>query len=538
MNVQVKAAGRTFSVPSGMPLARALNQHEPFVETPCGARGQCRKCLVRVLGEAPEPTPADLEQLTPAELAQGFRLSCQLRVDRDLEVAVVPAVTLDPRKARLGALAGPAEVDPWAPLNPTGRSLGFALDVGTTGIAGALLDLRTGEELAVHASLNPQAVYGADLMTRLSHAIQGEEQKGELTRLVRDAAQALLGRLLGKAGARPEEVTAASLVGNTAMHHLFLGLPVEQLAVAPYTPAVTEGRVFEVPGFPALYALPVIAGFVGADTVAAALAAGLDAGEETVLLVDVGTNGEVLLRHAGRLYACSAPAGPAFEGGEISQGMRAGPGAIEAVRFDGRDLVVTVIPGGPRSTAGGGGGSGTEAARGICGSGLLDAAAALLEAGLMDETGRLTHAGPAAHRLAEGGRAVALAPGVQLTQKDLRSLQLAKGAIRSGIEVLLRVAGIGPARLDKVLLAGAFGNYLRRESAVATGLLPPVDPGRIQPIGNAAIAGAKLALLSRSARDRAEALARGARFVELATHPDFEEVFMEALNFPRVRPGA
>lgn len=527
MSYRVTAAGRVFRVPAGTPLAQALNQHEPFVETPCGARGQCRKCLVRVLGDAPAPTPADREQLTSVEMEQGFRLSCQLQVDRDLAVALVPAAALDPRKARLGTLTGPVEVEPWAPLNPAGRSLGFALDVGTTGVAGALLDLRTGEELAVHAVANPQSVYGADLMTRLAYAIRGEAQQAELTRVVREAAQALLGRLLSKAGAGRDEVVAGALVGNTAMHHLFLGLPVRELAVAPYTPALVDGRVFDIPGLPPLYALPVVAGFVGADAVAAALAAGLDEGDETVLLVDVGTNGEVLLRHGGQLYACSAPAGPAFEGGEISQGTRAGPGAIEAVRFDGNDLAVTVIPGG----AG-------PAARGICGSGLLDAAAALLEAGLLDRTGRLTAAGPLVHRLAEGGRAVALAPGVMLTQKDLRAFQLAKGAIRSGAEVLLRTAGIGPEALDAVLLAGAFGSYLRRESAVATGLLPPVDPARIQPIGNAAAAGAKLALLSRKARSRAESLARRIRFVELATHPDFEEIFMEALNFPWPQRGA
>nr|PZN71064.1 MAG: (Fe-S)-binding protein [Bacillota bacterium] len=536
MQYRVTAAGRVFLVPAGMPLAQALNQQEPFVETPCGARGQCRKCLVRVLGEAPAPTPADREQLTPAELEQGLRLACQLRVDRDLTVAVVPAAALDPRKASLGRLTGPVEVDPWAPLRPSGRSLGLALDVGTTGIAGALLDLRTGEELAVHAALNPQAAYGADVMTRLSYAIQGEAQQAELTRAVREAAEALLGRLLRKAGAERGEVVAGTVVGNTAMHHLFLGLPVASLAAAPYTPAVTDGRLCDIPGFPPLYALPVVAGFVGADAVAAALAAELDEGDETVLLVDVGTNGEVLLRHAGRLYACSAPAGPAFEGGEISQGMRAGPGAIEAVRFDGTDLAVTVIPG--RTAGGGLRSGGPAAARGICGSGLLDAAAALLEAGLMDRTGRLRPAGPAAHRLVEAGQAVALAPGVRLTQKDLRAFQLAKGAIRAGIEVLLRAAGIGASALDRVLLAGAFGNYLRRESAVATGLLPPVDPERILPIGNAAAAGAKLALLSRRARERAEALARSVQFVELATHPDFEEVFLEALNYPRAGAGA
>ncbi|MFZ5828053.1 MAG: ASKHA domain-containing protein [Bacillota bacterium] len=521
MTYTIHAAGRAISVAPGTALSVALNQSEIYVETPCGARGYCRKCLVKVMGEAPEPTPSDREQLTAEELAMGFRLSCQLKVAGDLAVAVVPAAVADPKKAAMGRLSIPFTVDPWANLNPTGRSLGFALDVGTTSLAGALLDLTTGEELAAQAMPNPQAVHGADLMSRLSYAIGGEAQRQELISLVRSAAAQMLERLLSKAGARREEVVAATLVGNTAMHHLFLGLPVENLALAPYTPALLEGCQVDLPSFPPLYALPNIAGFVGADAVAAGLAAGIDRGDETVLVVDIGTNGEILLRHQGQVYACSAPAGPAFEGGEISQGMRAGPGAIEAVEFDGAELLVGVIKGAP--------------ARGVCGSGLLDGIAALLEAGLLDWMGRIRPEGPAAHRVGEGAMAVALAPGVRLTQKDIRALQLAKGAIRSGIDLLMQVARIGPDDLHAILLAGAFGNYLRRESAIAIGLLPAVAPAKVRPIGNAAAAGAKLALLSKEGRARAEALAREARWIDLATHPDFEEIFMEALNFPRRR---
>lgn len=539
MTCRIQAAGREIAVEQGTPLSLALNQNEIFVETPCGARGYCRKCLVKVLGEAPEPTPADREQLSSEEIALGYRLSCQLKVEGDLAVAVVPAALADSRKASLGRLSGRVEIDPWAPLNPTGRSLGFALDVGTTSLAGALLDLTTGEELAAQAVPNPQGVFGADLMSRLAYGTQGEDQRQELTQLVRQQAQLMLERLLSKAGAGRHEVVAATLAGNTAMHHLFLGLPVEDLAIAPYVPTLVEGRMFDIAEFPPVYALPNVAGFVGADAVAAGLAAGIDQGDVSFLVVDVGTNGEVLLRHQGKVYACSAPAGPAFEGGEISQGMRAGPGAIEAVRFDGTDLAVEVIRGAGGRT--GGGVSGVQGdraeaganARGVCGSGLLDAVAALLDARLLDWMGRVRPDGPAAHRVTPDGLAVALTPGVRLTQKDVRALQLAKGAIRSGLDLLLQVAGVEPAELDAILLAGAFGNYLRRESAVRIGLLPPVDPVKVRPIGNAAAAGAKMVLLSKEARARAERLAREAQWVDLATHPDFEEIFMNALNFPR-----
>jgi uncharacterized 2Fe-2S/4Fe-4S cluster protein (DUF4445 family) len=519
MTCRVEAANRVLAVESGTKLSVALNAGEIFVETPCGARGYCRKCVVKVLGEVPAPTPADLEQLTADEIGLGFRLSCQLAVVGDLAIAIVPAAMADTQKAAMGRLSGPAEIDPWAPMRSGTRSVGLALDVGTTSMVGALLDLTTGEELAAQSVPNPQAVHGADLMSRLSYATAAGENAYELQTLALNAVRQMLDRLRSKAGVQPEEVVAATFVGNTAMHHLFLGLDVEDLALAPYVPTVLDGYEARLPGLPPLYALPNIAGFVGADAVAAGLAAGIDQGDGTVLVVDIGTNGEMLLRHKGVVYACSAPAGPAFEGGEISQGMRANPGAIEVVTWDGADLQVGVIKGAP--------------AKGICGSGLLDAVAALLEGGLLDWMGRLKPNGPAAARLTEGAMAVALAPGVLLTQKDVRALQLAKGAIRSGIDLLLQVAGIGPDDLDAILLAGAFGNYLRRESAIAIGLLPPVAPERVKPIGNAAAAGAKLALLSRGARERAERLAREARHIDLATHPDFEEIFMDALNFPR-----
>lgn len=518
MTCMVEAGGRRFAVAPGTRLSEALAAHEIPVETPCGGRGYCRKCLVKVLGEAPAPTAADAEQLTPEELAAGFRLACQLTVMSDLAVAVVPAAGAESRKTALGRLSEPVAVEPWVQRRPEGRTLGLALDVGTTSIAGALLDLWTGEELAARSVPNPQAVHGADLMSRLSYAMQAPEHAAELQQLVLGAARQLLEQLCQRAGVSREEVAAAAMCGNTAMHHLFLGLPVADLALAPYRPAVVEGCEVALAGLPPLYALPNVDGFVGADAVAVALAAGLDQEERTVLVVDVGTNGEVLLCHRGALYACSAPAGPAFEGGEISRGMRAGPGAVEGVEFRDGDLCLRVV-GGARP-------------RGICGSGLLDAAAALRQAGALDETGRLRRSGPVAHRVTPDGGAVALAPDLLLTQKDIRALQLAKGAIRAAIDLLLRVVGVEPADLDAVLLAGAFGNYLRRESALQVGLLPPVPVERIRPIGNAAATGTKMVLLSRTARARAEVLARRTRHVSLVTHPDFEHVFMEALQFP------
>jgi uncharacterized 2Fe-2S/4Fe-4S cluster protein (DUF4445 family) len=559
--VLLQVAGRQVEVAAGGRLSFALLRAGVMIETPCGSRGKCRKCRVQVTSGDWPITPAERDQLAADELAAGFRLSCQQVVRGPGSVVVVPELLVSSQKtgiSRLGAAHAGAPDDPWydrALVPAGGRPIGLALDIGTTTVVAALLRLDTGEELGGLSTPNPQGGFGADLMSRLSYAISGDEARTELQAVAVAAVNDLVARLCRRVRCGPEEIVAATVVGNTAMHHLFFGLPVEDLALAPYVPSVTdalERRAAEVGDGLAIhpratvYALPNVAGFVGADAVAVMLACGLDLpSPEVRMAADIGTNGEIAVAGpspaAGgrqRVVCCSAPAGPAFEGGEISQGMRAGPGAVEAVdvRFgpDGApsDLAVGVIGGGE--------------ARGICGSGLLDAVAAAVRARLLDPGGRLA-AGPALEHLAPAlaarvvqgpnGRGIALGPGVVLTQKDVRALQLAKGAIRSGMELAMRAFGVGAAELDALWLAGAFGNYLHPEAALACGLVPPVARERLQPVGNAAAQGGKLALLSDGARRRAEALGRMAEHVELATHPDFEAIFFEALGFPEPPSG-
>lgn len=547
----LEVAGRTVEVPIGRPLHLALLRAGIMIETPCGSRGKCRKCRVRAGGDWP-PTDAERDQLSAEELAAGFRLSCQQIVRGSGTVAVVAEPLVGTAKTGISRLeahrAAAVAADPWydPSLVPSGgRPLGLAVDIGTTTCVAALLDLRTGEELGGASVPNPQGAFGADLMSRLSYALSGDEAREELRAGVTGAVNDLVARLCRRARCDSAEIVAATVVGNTAMHHLFFGLPVEDLALAPYVPAVTDAlECTAVEARLALHpratvvALPNVAGFVGADAVAVMLACGLDdPGPEVRMAADIGTNGEIAIagpspRAGGRhrIVCCSAPAGPAFEGGEISQGMRAGPGAVEGVHVRTgpggapADLEVDVIGGVP--------------ARGICGSGLLDAVAASVRAGLLDPGGRLADGAalpPAlADRIAAGpdGRGIRLAEGVVLTQKDVRALQLAKGAIRSGMEVAMREFGVEAGGIDRLWLAGAFGNYLHPEAALACGLVPAVAPDRLQPVGNAAAQGGRLALLSRGARDRAEALGRAAEHVELATHPDFEPIFFEALGFP------
>lgn len=425
------------------------------------------------------------------------------------------------------------------------RLFGAAFDIGTTSIVGTLIDLGSGRRLAVVSRTNPQVAFGADVISRITHAQTATDGLGELQRAVASALSEMLAELAGEAGIRREEIYEVVLVGNTTMQHLALGVSPANLAVSPYVPAF-QGPVrahardlgLDLPAQVPVYVAPNIAGFVGADTVAVTLATALHHSGKVRLAVDLGTNGEIVLGDRQGFSACSAAAGPAFEGAHIRHGMRGTPGAIESVSIgpDG-DLELGVI--------------GEGKAAGICGSGLLDAVAVLRQAGLLQASGRLKvpdgQATPRpdtrlATRLREGpdGLEFVLAwpeqsstgEAIVLTQRDIREFQLAKGAIAAGIAILMERRGVGIDDIEEVLLAGAFGTYLRRESALAVGLIPPVPASRVRAVGNAALAGAELMLISRKARRDAERISRMADYVELGTRPEFMDRFTESMFFP------
>jgi uncharacterized 2Fe-2S/4Fe-4S cluster protein (DUF4445 family) len=417
-------------------------------------------------------------------------------------------------------------------LLPDGTApLGAAIDVGTTKLAAYLVNLETGETVAKGAAPNPQVALGEDVMSRIAYADAGEPGARDLRSRLLDGVNRLLGELREQAGASAARLVDAVAVGNTAMHHMLVGLPVRQLGRAPYVPAVTEAlelRGAEIglalaPGA-LVYLPPNIAGFVGADHTAVLLAAGATESARTVLLLDIGTNTEISLASGGRLWSCSCASGPAFEGARIRDGMRAASGAIERVCYlDGRFQVQT-IGGGPPT--------------GICGSGVLDAVVAARAAGIVDERGRLSRTHPLVTR-SSGEPACVLVPGaltahgrdILLTRSDVGEIQLAKAAIRAGIELLLAAAGADASALDEVVVAGAFGTYLDAASAVAAGMLPRLPPERYRQIGNAAGLGAQQLLISCPRRALAEQIARRVRYVELTTHPDFADTFTRELAF-------
>ena len=424
------------------------------------------------------------------------------------------------------------------------HAYGMAFDIGTTSIVGTLLHLETAEELAAVGSVNPQTVYGGDLMSRIAYAQFDEKKLVALRAKVLNAVNGFIKDACRAAGVSREHVYKIVVVGNTCMHHIFLGIDVTFVGLAPYAPAVSDGIVVPASELPLKAApnaqvclLPIVAGFVGADTMACVLATRIYESDELRALVDIGTNGEVVMGSKERLMACSAPAGPALEGAQIRHGMRGAMGAVEAVGID-DDVHCSVI--------------GSTRAIGICGSGLIDACAKMVAAGVLDGTGRLRPrdrgrlppALAARLRTAESGVEFVLVwdddagknEDVTLTQGDIRQLQLAKSAIYSGIVLLQRVMGIDDADLAELMLCGGFGNYINIESAVGIRLLPDVPLDRITYVGNAAHLGAQMALLSEPERERAEDLAQRIEHVALAARPDFQDIFVDGMSFGRPRP--
>lgn len=491
ISVTLRPGDRVITGEKGQTLMDALRAAGAAIDAPCGGKGTCGKCRVLVGGREEH--------------------ACQYRLTGPV------VVTLPEAGGALILSSGYA-----APIAADGSSrYALAFDIGTTTVVCFLLDGGTGAVLAHATCLNPQSVYGADVISRIEYELAHRD--GTLSEEIRRCLASLTREASEKAGVKPEEITMAAVVGNTAMHHLLLELDVQPLVVPPYEPSVREGLELEAGFLPIapegrLRVLPNIAGFVGADTVACMEAVDFDRLEKLTLLVDIGTNGEMVLGDRHRRLACSTAAGPAFEGAKIEFGMRAAAGAIQHVAFEEGVVVCSVI--------------GSGRATGICGSGLLDALSALLRAGYVDGSGRLQPENGPPERWTEynGQPAFDLQDGVLLTQKDVREVQLAKAAIRAGIELMARTLGRDVLDIDSVLLAGAFGSYLRPESACSIGMLPPALLERVRPIGNAAGEGAKRCAISEAAYRHSKKLAGETGFLELASLPEFQDCYIDMLS--------
>jgi uncharacterized 2Fe-2S/4Fe-4S cluster protein (DUF4445 family) len=604
-------ARRALSLPPGASILAAAQAANIGITATCGGRGRCTSCRVKfVAGPVPPPTIMDEVQLGADQVREGYRLACQCRPAETVTVQVAPPIEelsfqmlgAADRTGTLGRVAIESGIDKrlvTVPLpheehhqtsdleqllavvggdpgdvgtsvlarlpqalredpegttvatfgrhiiavergDTTAMKFGLAIDVGTTSVVTTLVELTSGEQLASVSSLNPQAVFGGDLMSRIAFAQFNPGNLRKLTTRIVGLLNRHVAEICGQAGVLPKWIYKAVVVGNTCMHHLLLGIDPSWVGLAPYAAAMRHPLVIPArdlflriaPEAPVCF-LPIVAGFVGADAVAVALATRIDESPKLRVAIDIGTNGEVLLGSRDRLWAASAPAGPALEGAQIRHGMRAALGAIDRVAV-GDDIDSHTI--------------GEAPPIGICGSGLIDLIAGLLDAGVIDPTGliqvedrarfpvglrdRLEMRGEerlvVVCRSGEGGATREIV----LTQDDVRQVQLAKGAIASGAALLQHVAGIPTGDIEELMLAGGFGNYVSIESALRIGLIPPIPASRVRYVGNAASLGAQMCLLSEAERARAARIATQIEHVSLATHPEFEQIFVDCMNFP------
>lgn len=528
-------SGYASEVAHGALLLETARSEGAHLDAPCGGAGTCGKCRVRILsGETSPPDADELVALTGRELREGVRLACRCRILGD--------VTLSKGEVRLEipdilAAGATAAFDLDVELASTGPAFGLAVDIGTTTVAAGLIDMRTGDELAAATAINPQTTIGHDVLTRVRYAAE-PPHLAELAGLIRACVDGLIDEVCGASGAGRASIAEVVVAGNTAMTHLLLGTDVRGLGRAPYTPL--DPAPLPVPASELGWSIgpeaqvacvPAVSAFVGGDVVAGLIAVGLPDDEGAALLVDMGTNGELVLCTGDGLWGCSCAAGPAFEGMGISCGMRAAAGAIDCVRFADDAFEITTIGG--------------RTAAGLCGSGVIDAAASLAEAGVVQLSGRFVRdaagAGWAASLRDDPRRFVLTGEGeteVAFSQGDVRQVQLAKGAIATGISALLDAAGIDEEAVDRLLIAGQFGHHVRKSSLVAIGLVPFALRDRVEVVGNTSKSGAIKCLLSRAERGRAATVARDVRHVELSTLPGFDRLLARNMAFPDAAPAA
>ncbi len=525
--ITFKPDGKQISIHAGATLIEAAGQAGIIINTSCGGRGTCKKCLVYL-----EPEHRHV-------------LACQYRIQSDLLVSIPSQSRYFEQQILEHGID--AKIEPSLTIyeelckKTTAEQIyGLAVDIGTTTVVVKLINMADGTCSATESALNPQTSFGDDVISRIAYA-QTAEKLAHLNKTIIDCINDLIVRLCKKASITADDIYELCAVGNTTMNHIFLQFPITQLGQAPYkahsldaydSPAEQLGVEINRQGN--IHTVENIAGFVGSDITAVALAANIDSAEKVTLVVDIGTNGEIVLGAGDKLFAASCAAGPALEGARISCGSRAAEGAIEAVVVSQDDIDLDVIGDCPPHS--------------ICGSGLIDAVSVLLDFGIVDVTGRFNQPDTLRNMLPPAiisriikkdnqlGFILSRAINdnerdIVLTQRDIRQVQLAKAAIRAGIRILIKKLDITEADVEQIFLAGAFGNYIRPESALHIGLLPTGDTQRLHFIGNAAASGAQMILLSRQSRDHARELARKIEYVEIAHEPDFQDIYADSMMF-------
>ncbi|MEA2013035.1 MAG: ASKHA domain-containing protein [Verrucomicrobiota bacterium] len=598
--------GKRVYVLPGTLLLEAAGQAGIVLQTPCGGKGTCGKCLVKISSTDHDAvTGGSSSFFTDEEYAQGYRLACKTKAYKKLTIEIPPESTFENehkiltvdygKKAHLNPvsykkyfkLSEPTAEDARSDMRrlldsignikvsynilrqlpkflreknwcgtavisdgklialEEGKNLniyGVAFDIGSTTVVGTLYGLCSGKEYSVASKMNAQAAYGDDVISRIEKVRENYDNLYKLQNAIIGTINEILNSLAKQASISTDLIYEVVLAGNSTMQQIFYGIDPSPLGEIPFAQAFDDSLTVDVVhtglnvhSGALIYIFPQIGGFVGGDTVAGMVASRLDKWEKSVLFVDIGTNGEIVLAYKNRLLATSTAAGPTFEGSGISQGMRAAKGAIEKVILK-DDVLINVI--------------GNKLPLGICGTALIDTIAELLRIGILDSTGRILNVDEIENDLPEAllkriiiledkpafelvsVNETGIGKAIVITQRDIREFQLASGAIRAGINILLKQAGLLADDLSAILLAGAFGNFIRRKNARRVGLLPQISHEKIRFVGNAASLGAKMALLSRDERNYATEIRQKTEHIDLSLDPEFQLEFQMAMLFP------
>ncbi|MBU0993207.1 MAG: DUF4445 domain-containing protein [Proteobacteria bacterium] len=505
----------------------------------CGGQGTCGHCAVIVIhGDVSTPHISEENTLGLEKIKSGWRLACQTTIQGNVKIYLPPESFSSVHRLQVETAPSPIGYTPGSALSQYGQTrfgssaIGLAVDLGTTKIAAYLVDIESGKTIDQSGVINPQISYGEDVIARINHTFKEADGAENLQKIVVQALNSLAGELCGRTGKNIRDIEDAVIVGNTAMHHLLIGLSVRSLGLSPYVP--TEKKALDIPArqlgldfspYANVHFLPNIGGFVGGDHVAMLLGSGMLEKEGVILGLDIGTNTEISLIVNGAHFACSAASGPAFEGAHIRYGLRAISGAIEKIIIHNERVEYKTIDNQPP--------------KGLCGSGILDLVAQMLRSGIIDRKGSMIDSYFDRIRMGKNiEKAFIVVPadqnnGFEITfsRKDVNEIQLAKAAIRTGTSLLLRHAEISEQDITKVVIAGAFGTYLDVQSGMDIGMFPQISKGKFLQVGNAAGTGAKMALLSLERRKRAEELARHVTHVELTKEKNFSSMFARALLF-------
>ncbi len=597
---------KTFEIEEGRDILSFAIENGINIPSICNGEKLCGKCIIKILEGNVPPTHIETKFFSDIEIKDGLRLACKTKVRDNISVLVLNEEEVESIKILTTGLETPVtpkneitkiqikfnkpSLDNLKPYSECllqslpeeynnlsisfdllkdmssildkdnenyflvikdgeilnietqeQKNYGLAFDIGTTTIVGLLVDLDTGKTVKVASRTNPQVVAGADVITRINYSINENDGLTKLQKLVISAINEIINELCINMNYDSNDIYSIALAGNAVMNHLLLGINPKSMAFAPYVPVYhfisdikAKNLSLNINPSASVYILPNISGFVGGDIVALILAHKLLETEKITLGIDIGTNGEIVVGSKKRLLCCATAAGPAFEGGHITFGMRAANGAIDSVSIEGDKILYHVI--------------GNVNPKGICGTGLIDLIAALLEIGIIDETGRIVSpdeidsvALPFKNRIRENGsqyefvlvfkEEIKNGNDIVLKQQDVRELQLAKGAISAGYSVLLSELGLEEKDIDEVLIAGAFGSYIKKESAMRIGLLPKISLDKVKSIGNSSSIGAKQYLVSDTKRKESIEIVKNTEYIELCLRPDFQEKFMDSMIF-------